>query len=266
MAYPEVRIYAWFIRKTERRLGYVPPPYALSGFGSLSRVDEISRSFLQMDSEHMENLTLTDGIAEVDDSFRLVMTEDALPYLDQFLDSVDYPVIGITVGNRLFGPYDVEEYGFSGESRSVVFTGRVDREFQDTVIDKYRSVFFNSARPNNTKLGRLLATAEPYVTWIALDDSLHNFIIGKMAGAKDLSSIRGTLNQYAIGVSPLVQLSNIVLSGNNISIAIRRDIDVYPKYSTTIAGVPPERQYVSYLKAGFRGQYLVAAALQRIPN
>ena len=257
-AYPEVRIYVWFVNPTEAAgVAYIR-----------NRAPEISTENFQIPSDNMLSLELTDGISEVDDTFNLVFTEDAWEDYKRILDNYrsrdpKYVIIGITVNNRFFGPYDLETYGHSGESAEITLFGRIDREFEDTVISRWNTVFFSPAG-SNTRLERLLSTTSPYSLWGRRGFSnLVSLITAQIGSSKNLSGIRGALNPYNIGVSPrtIPYITSQVGSAQ-----FTRDVELYPKYPTIIDNVLPENQLIDYLEAGFFGDMVTSVITKPIPK
>ena len=258
MPKPDVRIYVWPVEKTEAQ-----PDGA---GGRLNRKNEISLrdDWFQIEVDHLQSLEITDGIAEQDDHFRLTLTADAWPEFIKLHNTPLYPIIGITVGTRLFGPYDLESRKFNGESRTITITGRIDREFEDTVIDQYPSVLFDVRALETgakTQLQTLLENTEPYSRWQTLDKGFVLLVVAAVGDSKDLSAIRGALNPYGIGVSP-----RVTPIFQQSSIEFRRRIELYPKFPAYINRVLPSDQSTRLLEAGFSGNDISAIAGRVLPK
>ena len=276
MATPEVHIYVWFIAKTETPKSASEGGIALTGDSRLRRPDEKSKSSFRMDvqgEDILTSLTITDGIGETDDAFSLSLTEAGWKYFlnlwfrvtegerfykENLYGSRDYSVIGIIIGNRFFGPYDVESFNFNGDDSSVTMSGRIDREFEDTVIDTYPDVFFFPAK-QNTKLRLLLNAAEPYRSWNRRGVGVIDIIMASVGQSKDLGGLRNALSPYGIGVSP----HTIPLLLNK-DLTIQRDIDLYMLYPSLINDIYPTEQTLLCYVTGFRNNELFRIGEQEI--
>ena len=239
MAVPAVRVFFWFVQKTETQSLTVSVRH---------RVPETAVEYFEIKNEP-QSINITDGIAETDDSCRVVYTEEVWDSFQRIRNTNFYPIFGVTVGTSFFGPYDLESVKYSGESRDIEFFGRIDKEFEDTVIDRLYTVFF-SPFSSETKLRQLFRNVYPFNLW---QGRLATLVAASVGQEKTLSGIRGALNKYAIGVSP----RTIPHVGRERTHFVR-DIDIYPKYpvwfhvNTPPYGQgPPEEQTVEYLEAGF---------------
>ena len=241
MAYPRVRVFFWFIEKTEARVVVNPN----EGSTNL-RLRKLERSVESFEIyNEFTSLNITDGIGEVDDTCGIVYTEEAWNSFLRIIGTDNYPVFAVTVDNRFFGPYDMESCGYKGESRDIEIYGRIDREFEDTVIHRFEDIFFATThRP--TLLDGLLSSVQPFDRWNAFDSAYRAIVSMSVGQTKDLSGIRGALNKYGIGVSPL---TIPYLLADEATFA--RDIDIYVKYPALIRGETPDEQTVNYFEAGF---------------
>ena len=291
MALPPVRIFVWLVKKTlssaidmpdtapddslsERAKDFfqkfvlpigASEPSGVDSLGSFirGRLPEIAMDFFQINPDQYIKLELSDGVAEVDDTFTLRMTEDAMSHFIKLRDTRLYPIFIITVGTRLFGPYDLNGMGYTGESREFYFNGKIDKEFEDTVIDKWYTAFF-SPFSLPTTLSRLIQSSAPWKDWNADDKIFIALIISRMASSKNLSGIRGALNPFGIGISPLT-IPRIF--PNNLDLVFfERDVDIYAKYPTVTDGIQPINQTTRYLKAGFQGDLINSAVFQETPK
>ena len=292
MPLPEIHLYVWFIEKTESSGAYTP------GAAVRTREPEIATESFQIPTSALMDLSISDGISETDDTVNAVLTREAMPFFDRIRQTEHYPVMGMTVDNRLFGPYDLESPEYREESNEIILSGRIDREFEDTVIDRFYEDLFSPVSYKESALAKLIANTIPYNSW-DYDGSFLSLIIGSIGQAKDLAGIRGALNPYGIGISPRtvphilsrdipyivppVSDPGVVTPGSaplatpqptatarfalpfsalgqftyrdrradvGKTFFLRR-LELYPKYPTTINGVPPERQTVEWWEAGF---------------
>ena len=254
MAVPAVRVFFWFVQKTESESLTVSVRH---------RVPETAVEYFEIKNEP-QSINITDGIAETDDSCRVVYTEEVWDSFQRIRNTNFYPIFGVTVGTRFFGPYDLESVKYSGESRDIEFFGRIDKEFEDTVIDRLYTVFF-SPFSLDTKLRQLLLNISPFNSW---PDRMVTLISASVGQEKSLSGIRGALNKFAIGVSPRT-IPHVLRERTHFV----RDVDIYPKYPVEFIRevIPhgqglPEKQTVEYLQAGFSAVGLNSIVLKLGPK
>ena len=314
MTLPVIRIYIWRALKTELfdprnpllrggpRQGGPLGPHSLQNLDPERRPPEIVKDTMEMEGweDIVSELTLTDGIAEKDDTVSVSFTEDGRRYFDYIKDSFKrflFPLLVVTVDDRLFGPYDLESVSYKEESKHYTITGRVDREFEDTMISDFKRVFFSGGR-NLTQMEILFLTTDPFRHWDALSVTVERtkqggekrsevatslfsaYVTGSMGGVKKLPGVRQILNQYAIGVSPRV--IPILQSGR---ITLERYVDIYSKYPTYQYDIgfsrqarlqargqvstypnyrriiPPDEQVLSWMKVAFDGREIASIAI-----
>ena len=241
MAFPRVRVFFWFIEKTESRI-YINPRDGEANVRH--REPERAIDFFEIPNE-FTGLNITDGIGTVDDTCTVVYTEEAWNSFLRIIGTDYYPIFAVTVDNRFFGPYDMESCSYKGESRDIEIYGRIDREFEDTVIDRFDNILF-SQQHTQTLLNQLLSSVEPFNRWNAFDSAYRAIVSMSVGQTKDLSGIRGALNKYGIGVSP--RTIPYLLANDTRFV---RDIDLYVKYPALIKGKTPDEQILEYFEAGF---------------
>ena len=260
---PEVRAYVWQVTKTESRLTAGDPALSVTGQVASSRERQPETSFDGFEipiNGIMASLELTDGISEQDDTFRLTLTEDGWDVFRKVHTGPGYKLMGFTVNDRFFGPYDLEGHGYTKESKVLSFSGRIDREFEDTVIHRFHDVFFSPTGGGpNTRLQTVLKATVPFNVWNSISGFFTDMVVAQVGTSKDLSGIRSALNPLCLGVSP--RTVPYITTGATFFV---RDIELYSKYPTIINGVSPERQEVEYLEAGFAGRRLTNVAPKRI--
>ena len=258
MAVPDVRFFVWFLQKTES-IEFADP----GGVGLRSRAAETSVDFFEIKSEST-NIDITDGVGSTDDTCRIIFTEEIWNEFLLISNTKFYPVFAVTVDDRFFGPYDLETIKYSGEFKDIEIFGRIDKEFEDTVIDKFPTRLFATRLGLTSNLETLLTVTRPFNYWNQYRSGFNSRIIAEVGQEKNLSGIRGVLNKYGLSISAIT-FPAIGRTGASFI----RDLEIYPKYPVIIDGDNPEKQTVSILYAGFANELLntvVARPISRIVN
>ena len=267
MALPDIQCYVWLAEKTESSgvfRNHTAPEVVRF------RAPETVLDEFRIDASDIVQLEFTDGISEVDDTFSMtLLPAPGRELFERLRLSPLYPIFGFTVNNRFFGPYDLESGSFSGEAVLYSFSGRIDREFEDTLIDKWFTAFQSRFSFVETALDHLIDNTWPYAAWNlrSIPNStgvVKAFILGKVWSAKNLSGVRGALNPFNIGISP--QSTVTIVPHLNHLTYIERDLEIYPKYPTIFGRIAPAAQHINVPHANFAGGRLssvVPGAIRR---
>ena len=81
--------------------------------------------------------------------------------------------MAVAVESRLFGVYDVERIGVSGEHDETTITGKVDRQFEETIFNLYGEIWAeilsgeiaSKDKEPPIRIGNLIRQVDPYLRW-----------------------------------------------------------------------------------------------------
>ena len=130
-------------------------------------------------------------------------------------------VCAVGVNNRLFGIYDIQSIKVRGEFPITTLTGKVDRQFEDTLYNIYGELWdeiLTGVIPAQPRAVYTF-TIDPYRTWGA---RYKNMLQVSTAQATNFGSIRSNFHRFALGISPLSYLKG--------GFTVVRDIEIYPLY------------------------------------
>ena len=158
--------------------------------------------------QSLASVSMTDGVGSTDDSVILQLVGPVRwthsPFNNRDSSTVSAikaaSTVMVGINGRLFGPYDitsVETDGETAEDVDITVLGKVDKQFEETVLLKPLSK--ESDRPPwDTVLAR-----QPFKTWDAeLGGGLPEIVFGDQAASNALSSIRGAMEEWFLTCHP----------------------------------------------------------------